>query len=487
MSNNSNFNSYSMPVLPYWPLESTVSVLGEALRFKSISFLKGDLSNLVNKPDPRLKDIEGVNILEAVVYLLRLLRFRSGAQFFRFNMRFDIKSNIAINNSDYENRFFKGYFGINDVNSKEDVNIPHWQRLIREQIDLQLLRTLNRFELVEFLYFNVIDVWFHACSSEEQNKEFGYNYTVRLEVFLAVRSIVGMDCSERFSQIISQPIAIPKNYSGAFFEFFPLNFEEANNCLRRLMCFVPKYLEGRIDRDKLHMIFHGWYCFRYAFVCPTWDLTMSIKDLVFLENSYNEAHKNFLKNFLYPYNLFFWWFTRLPGTHEINPYEPSLYSSVFEDSEIVPGKNHVHHKHANILGLSVASTYDSPSVLLNLIRSYCILKEIKLIDGQLFKLVNKSFLKPVGQLGWFKSNIFNIIEELTDDFPISIASMEIPLLISKQLNNVIDLIELNPDMIFKELDSFISDPVVSCFEVTNKEQHGSYFLDSDMYYKQQYS
>lgn len=476
MSNN-NFISYSMPVLPYWPLRSSESVIdiNDVGNFKSLSSNQKFLELItVEGPDPRFKDIQGANILEAVFEFLRLLRFRSGAQFFRFKMSFTIKSNLAFNESDYNNKFFEGYDRL------ENANIPHWQKLIREQIDLQLLKTLNRFELVEFLYFNVISVQFHDhdFSSEESIKKFGYFYSVRLEVFLAIRSIVGADCSERFSQLISQPLAIPKNYSGAFFEFFSLNFEEANTCLRRLMCFVPAYSNGRFDRDKVNMIFHGWYCFR------SW--LGQFRNGKFTDQEL-EFHKNYKQKFLYPYEFFFWWFSLFPDAYEMYPYEESLYSPFFTEDATVLGKNHVRHKHADILGLSVANTYDSPSVLLNLVRSYCILKEIKLIDGQLFKLINKSFLKPLGPLSWFKFNIFNILEELTDDFPISIASIEIPLLVSKQLKNVLELIELNPNIIFKELESFISDPVVDCFEITNKQigAKGSFF-DSRMYYRQEY-
>lgn len=56
--------------------------------------------------------------------------------------------------------------------------------------------------------------------------------------------------------------------------------------------------------------------------------------------------------------------------------------------------------------------------------------------------------------------------------------MEIPLLVSKQLKNVMELIELNPNILFKELDSFISDPVVDCFEVAKNNQ------DDEVYYNQ---
>lgn len=270
---------------------------------------------------------------------------------------------------------------------------------MREQVDLHLLRPLNRFELVEFFYFNVIDVELYDERCEELIKKIGYNYKVTLEVFLAIRSIVGADCSERFSQLIAQPpVAIPKNYSGGLFKFSLLNFEEANTCLRRLICFAPKYMKERFSYSLgLPSIFHGWYCFRnwrFDFI----DVNVSFSSFDF--------YKEFQKKFLYPYRFIFDKM-RLFGLDSDDEdyefykvFESFLYSPHFdaEENDAARGKNHVRHKHADILGLSVANTYDSPSVLLNLVRSYCILKEIKLIDGQLFKLINKSFLKPLGPL-----------------------------------------------------------------------------------------
>lgn len=274
---------------------------------------------------------------------------------------------------------------------------------MREQVDLHLLRPLNRFELVEFFYFNVIDVEFCEDRDEELTKKFGYHYKVTLEVFLAVRSIVGADCSERFNQLIAQPpVAIPKNYSGGLFKFSSLNFEEANTCLRRLICFIPEYMKERfgykrsLDRG-LPSIFHGWYCFR------NWRFDFIDVDLSF---SSFDFYKEFKKKFLYPYRFIFDKMGLFAVRSDDEDYEfykgfeSFLYSPHFdaEENDAARGKNHVRHKHADILGLSVASTYDSPSVLLNLVRSYCTLKEIKLIDGQLFRLINKSFLKFLGPL-----------------------------------------------------------------------------------------
>lgn len=52
----------------------------------------------IDKSDPRLKGVEeGLETLDSVFKLLRLLRFRSGAQFFSFNIHFEFRTPIPFN------------------------------------------------------------------------------------------------------------------------------------------------------------------------------------------------------------------------------------------------------------------------------------------------------------------------------------------------------------------------------------------------------
>lgn len=65
----------------------------------------------IDKSDPRLKGVEeGLKTLDSVFKLLRLLRFRSGAQFFSFNIHFDLNTLIPFNDdSGNKSKFIPNY------------------------------------------------------------------------------------------------------------------------------------------------------------------------------------------------------------------------------------------------------------------------------------------------------------------------------------------------------------------------------------------
>jgi len=94
-----------------------------------------------------------------------------------------------------------------------------------------------------------------------------------------------------------------------------------------------------------------------------------------------------------------------PNGVGMNPFAYSSYSlEIYVDLDAIDVgfeykiDDHLYHRHSEILGLNVANTYDSPAVLFNLIKSYCILNRVVCIDDHLYSLQAGSFYKLMGSL-----------------------------------------------------------------------------------------
>jgi hypothetical protein len=89
------------------------------------------------------------------------------------------------------------------------------------------------------------------------------------------------------------------------------------------------------------------------------------------------------------------------------------------------------------------SIYDSPTILLHLLRVYCLINSIEYFDNSFYQK-KVIFYTPLGDHLWFKANIRLILEALVVRFNDQLFILDIPRILSAQLDNTVNLIKLDP-------------------------------------------
>jgi len=101
-------------------------------------------------------------------------------------------------------------------------------------------------------------------------------------------------------------------------------------------------------------------------------------------------------------------------------------------------------KNDEIPGIYVQNSYNTPALLLHLLKVYILLNKIRFVNGIWYEPINDCFLSPLGPNDWFEQNIYGILAYLRFKTRGALMGLDIPRLVATQLNNVMKLLKLDP-------------------------------------------
>jgi hypothetical protein len=100
--------------------------------------------------------------------------------------------------------------------------------------------------------------------------------------------------------------------------------------------------------------------------------------------------------------------------------------------------------YANIVGLPLKSSYDTPAILYNLFDIYAKVSNIEFHSDLYYRKVLGRFITPIGNELWFKQNYFKIIKILVGYFHYYISGVDYYRLYALQIENVMTIMRVKP-------------------------------------------
>ncbi len=104
-------------------------------------------------------------------------------------------------------------------------------------------------------------------------------------------------------------------------------------------------------------------------------------------------------------------------------------------------------KNDEIPGIYVQNSYNTPALLLHLLKVYILLNKIRLVNGIWYEPINDCFLSPLGPNDWFEQNIYGILAYLRFKTRGALMGLDIPRLVATQLNNAMKLLKLDSNFV----------------------------------------
>ncbi len=108
-------------------------------------------------------------------------------------------------------------------------------------------------------------------------------------------------------------------------------------------------------------------------------------------------------------------------------------------------------KNDDIPGIYVDNSYETPALLLHFFKVYIILKKMRCLQGIWYETINDSFLSPLGNNEWFRDNIYSILSYLKFKVRGGLFGLNFSRLLSMQLNNAMNLMNLDSNFVLKPL------------------------------------